>query len=305
MKLLFQFLIFPGFLFITILGGILFWVDRKITARIQYRVGPPWYQNFVDVLKLFGKEVIIPRNAHKAMFVLAPFLGFSSLLVSGFMLWKANIIGACGFQGDLIVIVYLLTLPALSLILGGFASANPLASLGASREIKLLLGYELVFILTILIPIIKTGEIRIYDIVRYQAENGSVIHSISGAIAFAAMVFVMQAKLGLVPFDVAEAETEIIAGPLVEYSGALLGIFRLNKIMSFAILPLFMLTCFWRGFSLNSIFIDTLRLALIVIIFTLIRNTNPRLRVDQALRFFWMRLSFVSLVAVIFALGGM
>ncbi|MDP8234545.1 MAG: NADH-quinone oxidoreductase subunit H [Candidatus Saelkia tenebricola] len=291
--------------FFSCVWEVFYPLDRKVTARIQYRVGPPWYQSFADLLKLFGKETLIPKNSSVTMFMLAPFLGMSALLVSGFILYKINLFNMPGFLGDLIVMVYLFTIPSLSLILGGFASSNPLSSLGSSREIKLLLGYELPFMLAILVPVIQTGSIRFSEIIQFQIEHGAVLYSISGSLAFIAVLLSVQAKMGLVPFDVAEAETEILSGPLTEYSGPLLGIFKLNKMLMFSILPLFVLSCFWGGFGNVNPLINILKFLTIVVIFTLIRNTNPRLRVDQALRFFWFKLSVISSIAVILALGGM
>jgi NADH-quinone oxidoreductase subunit H len=304
MELIVKFLIFPGGLFLILWGGILSWLDRKVTARIQFRVGPPWYQNFVDVVKLFGKETIIPESGNKILFILTPVLGFSSLLTAGFLLWDAALYQS-GFLGDLIVLIYLLVIPSLCLILAGFASGNPLASLGASREIKLLLGYELPFILALLVPIFKTGSIKISEIINYQLQHGAFLFSISGFLSFLTVLLAVQAKMGLVPFDIPEAETEIIAGPLTEYSGALLGFFKLNKLIMFAIYPLFIVTFFWNGLTESSIIIGILKILTVLLLFTLIRNTNPRLRIDQALRFFWTKLSLVSLMAVILALGGL
>ena len=216
-----------------------------------------------------------------------------------------NLFQARGFLGDSIVLIYFLTIPSLALILAGFSSANPLSTLGASREIKLVLGYELPFILALVVPILKAGSIRIFDIINYQINQGSLLFSLSGFLAFVSVLLAVQAKMGLVPFDVAEAETEIIAGPLTEYSGSLLAIFKLNKLLMFAVYPLFILTFFWSGFHFSHIISGILKIVAILVLFTLIRNTNPRLRIDQAVKFFWAKLSLVSLTAVILALGGL
>jgi NADH-quinone oxidoreductase subunit H len=154
-KTLFNYFVFPGLLFSVTMGLLAGWVDRKVTARIQWRVGPPWYQNFVDIIKLFGKETIVP-GAGKITFLLSPYLGFLSLLLAATILGQALVSPGEGFSADLIVVLYLLTIPAISLIIGASSSRNPLASIGASREIKLLLGYELPFILSVVTVIIKS-----------------------------------------------------------------------------------------------------------------------------------------------------
>ena len=135
----------------AVLGLLATWIDRKVTARVQYRVGPPWYQSFMDFLKLMGKETIIPSAAHKRVFLLAPLVGLVGITLVSFILWQMNMYPAKTFLGDLIVVLYLSILPSIALIIGGSASGNPLASLGASREMKLLLAYELPFLLAIFI----------------------------------------------------------------------------------------------------------------------------------------------------------
>ena len=229
MKILFDYLIFPGFLFSACVGLITGWVDRKVTARIQWRLGPPWYQNFVDIVKLLGKETIVPEGA-KLTFLLSPFLGLLSVVLVATILGKAIISPSESFIGDIIVVLYLLVIPAIALIVGASASRNPLASVGASREMKLVLGYELPFILSIIAVIVKSvGSIQIGSILNHQFNFGSHIASPSGVLAFIVAIFCMQAKLGFVPFDASEAEQEIMAGTLIEYSGLPLAVFKLTK----------------------------------------------------------------------------
>ena len=300
LKHFFNFLIFPGFLFTAAMGLVASWIDRKVTARVQWRVGPPWYQPLIDLVKLSIKEITVPRGAFRPVFFLAPLVGLSGVILASTFIWLPNInLGASGFTGDLIVILYLLTLPAIALILGASSSGNPLASVGLSREIKLILAYELPFIIALVVPIIKSsGLLKLTDLVAYQTINGAFVSSISGLLALLVAIFCMQAKLGLVPFDMSEAETEIMGGVLIEYSGMLLGIFKLTKIMMLVALPVFLTTVFWGGFSIW-------KYVVLLVIIILMRNTNPRVRIDQAMRFFWGKMTLIAAVAALLAVLGM
>ncbi|MFZ5801002.1 MAG: complex I subunit 1 family protein [Candidatus Omnitrophota bacterium] len=299
---LFYLFIFPGFLFTALAGMLASWVDRKVTARLQWRVGPPWYQPFADFVKLLGKETIVPQQ-NQAQFLLAPFLGLSAATVVAAMSGVAMLNPRSGFPGDLIVILYFLTIPALSLILGASASANPLASVGASREMKLVLGYELPFVLSILVPIIKSGgHLRLGEILNYQAAHGSFWFFPSGILAFFAAILCMQAKLGYVPFDIAEAEQEIVAGAYVEYSGFPLAVFKLTRQMLLVSLPVLLITLFWGHYLKPGWII--LKYVFLLVIIILIKNTNPRLRIDQAVRLFWGPVTLLAALAVVLALLG-
>ena len=307
-SLILQFLIFPGFLFTAAIGLIASWVDRKVTARIQYRIGPPWYQPFIDIVKLLGKETIVPAGSSQLLFLAAPLAGLAGVTLVSTLLWLSNLYPDSGFIGDIIVVLYLLTLPALSLILGGFASGNPIASLGASREMKMVLSYELPFVLAIAVPIIKSGgALTLGGILDYQAESGIIAGSISGALALIVAVLCMQAKLGLVPFDIAEAETELMGGPIIEYSGAPLAVFKLTKAMLLFTMPMFLTVAFMGGFNPGglSFLWGILKIAALLVIIVLIRNTNPRLRIDQALRFFWGHVTLLAACGVVLALFGL
>jgi NADH-quinone oxidoreductase subunit H len=300
-KQLFYYLIFPGFLFASVVGLLAGWVDRKVSARIQYRVGPPWYQNFVDIIKLFGKEIITPPG-RAFTFLFAPLMGIVSSTIVASFLGLVLLNSQSIFFADLIIVIYLLTVPAISLIIGASASANPLASIGVSREIKMVLGYELPFILSLAIVIIKAGSLRLADIINYQLLNGSLALSWSGAIGLIVAFLCIQAKLGFVPFDAPEADQEIMCGTLIEYSGLPLAIFRLTRFILLYTLPLFLIIIFLSGdIKLTSLGIKFL---LILVAIILVKNTNPRLRIDQAIRFFWKILTPLAVLGVILAFLG-
>ncbi|MBM3314162.1 NADH-quinone oxidoreductase subunit H, partial [candidate division WOR-3 bacterium] len=249
-KLAFAFLVFPGFMFTSAIGLMLTWVDRFVSARVQWRKGPPLYQPFADVLKLLLKQTVVPAGAARATFLLAPLIGFAAMCITAVLLFYVNFYPRGSFVGDLVVLVYLLALPPLATIIGASASRNPLSAVGASREMTLYLGYELPFLLALVVPIVHTGgAIRLGDLVLAQQAGGPFLSSLSGAIAGVIVLICIQAKLGYPPFDMAEAEQEIMSGVLIEYSGAPLAVYRLTKAMMLFLLPCFLVTVFWGGLA--------------------------------------------------------
>lgn len=301
------YLVVYGFLLTAVLGLVASWVDRKVTARVQYRVGPPLLQPAIDIVKLLGKETLIPAGASKITFLAAPVVGLASVIVVSALLWVNNIRTQETFLGDVIVVVYLLAIPSISIMIGGFASRNPLASLGASREMKLVLSYELPFVLAVLVPVIKCGfSLRLGEIINWQVQNGPVALSLSGVLALIVVILCMQAKLALVPFDMPEAETEIVGGPLIEYSGAGLALYRLMKNMLLFALPFFLIILFMGGLRFDGVGILTsvLKYVGLVALVTVIRNTNPRVRIDQAVRFFWGPVTVLAVISVILVVLG-
>ena len=297
----FSFIVFPGFLFSTALGLLFCWVDRKVTARVQFRVGPPLAQPLYDVLKLLGKETILPAQGNPFLFILAPLVGFASAVMASTIIWLANLYSS-SFVGDLIVVVYLLAIPPLAVMIGGFASANPLAVTGASREMKLLLAYELPLLISLAVVILKGGmSIRLADLVQTHP-----MASISGVLCFVVSLLCIQAKLGYPPFDIAEAETELMEGPYLEYSGPPLALFKLTQAIMLLTLPVYLISVFLGGLHLRGLGIlwAVLKYVGILVLIVLIKNTNPRLRIDQALRLFWRYLTPATVVAFILAAVG-
>ncbi len=296
-----------------VLGLTLRWVDRKVTALVQWRVGPPWYQPFVDMLKLMGKENLVPATARGTGFLVAPLVALASTLVVAAILWHACFRPQVGFVGDLIVVLYLLTMPALMTMLGASASGNPHAAVGASREMKLLLSYELPLLCAILVGLARAASLggaawtfRLGDLVQAQS-TWPAVASASGVLALLVAIVCAQAKLGQVPFDLAEAECEIMSGVLVEYSGPSLAMFLLARAMLLALMPLLLILVFWGGLYTGAwwgILTFAGKYLLLVALVTLIRNTNPRLRIDQTMKLFWFVLTPAAVLALILALNG-
>ncbi|MFZ2149103.1 MAG: complex I subunit 1 family protein [Sedimentisphaerales bacterium] len=301
MQNLFWILIFPGFLFTVVLGLFACWIVRKVSALVQWRVGPPLLQPFYDIMKLMGKETLIPQDAQRAVFIAAPLVGLAGVLLLSTMLWRITI-AQTDFVGDIIVAIYLMVLPSLALILGSSSSASPHAALGTSREMKLVMGYELPLVLAFIVVIIKTGgQLNLASIAKHTPAL-----SISGMLAFLAALLCVQAKLGFVPFDIAESETEVASGIIIEYSGVLLAIWKLMQAMMLVALPLFLVMVFLGGFGTAGwpLAWGIGKYILVLVMLILIKNTNPRLRIDQAMKFFWVYCGIALAVAVILASIG-
>lgn len=302
----FRILIFPGLAFTLAVGLFASWLVRKVGALVQYRVGPPVYQPVADVMKLMGKEVLVPQEAHRTVFIAAPLVGLAGVLLLSSILWLAT--AGISYVGDVIVAMYLTVFPSLALILGSSASGSPHATVGAGREMKLVLGYELPLVLALIVVLIKTAgwaepdeQLSLVAI----SQRASVL-SVSGALAFIVALLCVQAKLGFVPFDIAESESELAGGVLIEYSGALLAVWKLMQAMMLVALPLFLVVVFLGGIDPSGLSLvwGIGKFVLVLVLVILVKNTNPRVRIDQAMRFFWLYCGPAMVVAVILASIG-
>jgi NADH-quinone oxidoreductase subunit H len=288
-------------LFAGVVGGFLSWFDRKLTAMVQFRKGPPLLQPFYDFFKLLlVKETILPAKGSVIVFLLAPVLAlFGATIACVLILLPATGISS-GFSGDIIVIFYLLNIPSFAYILGAMASGNPLASVGASREMKLIISYELTFILVLSAVVMKSGmNIGLGEVLAAQSDN-AFVGSVPGVLLFIVSIMCVQAKLGLVPFDIAEAETEINHGVFIEYSGPPYAIVKFTKYIMLFTLPAFISSLLLGGlsFSGQGLLFSVLKILGVVLLLTLIRNTNPRVKIKQAMRFFFVWMNLIVIIAI-------
>jgi NADH-quinone oxidoreductase subunit H len=298
-NVIFWIVVIPG----TIIAGLVAsWIVRKVSALVQWRVGPPFCQPLYDVMKLMGKEILVPRDGQRTVFIAAPLVGLAGVLVLSMMLWRITA-AQTAFVGDIIVAIYLMVLPSLALILGSSASASPHAAIGTGREMKLVMAYELPLVLAFIVVIIKTGgQLNLATI----AQN-TPVWSVSGMLAFLVSLLCVQAKLGFVPFDIAESETEVASGVIMEYSGALLAVWKVMQSTMLVALPLFLVMVFLGGFGVGTVGAVAAgigKYVLVLVLLILIKNTNPRLRIDQAMRFFWVYCGIALVAAVVLAMIG-
>ena len=326
-------LIFPGFLFCFLLGLFLAGVDRKIVAKMQKRVGPPLLQPFYDFFKLCGKETIVPAAANKGMFLFAPLLGLASLIVLQ-MFIPVFSFTAFSTMADVIVILYLLLIPALSMILGGAASGSPYAGVGLSREMVTVIACELPLVLVLLAVARTVGNamgtglvFSMGEISRFQAENGSLITHVSMIPAAIAFLLIIPGETGSHPFDTAEAETEICEGLLAEYSGAPLAVYKLSHSIKVLTLESLFVALFLGGigggirallgsFGLNAavtgmlggllgaILLVLLCIVITILFISLVHAITARLKIEQVFKFYWTVVTGLALLSLVLAWYG-
>lgn len=296
-----QYLVFPGFLFLAAAGMFVSWVDRKLAARMQWRVGPPLFQPWYDLRKLLHKEILLPEGGNTLVFVLAPAVALIALSYAGASIMLTVLSPERGFAGDLFVLLYVLTIPPVCMMLGASASANPYAALGASREMKLILSYELPLLACVVVAALRAQDMSLGGMLLHQQAGWSNVYSVSGFLAAAVAAVCLQGKMGLAPFDLSEAETELAGGLFVEYAGPLLAMWKLVKMMMLVVIPLFAVCMFWGGGPLWTVI---LKYGAVLVAAITTRVLLPRVRIDHALRFFWTTAAPISAAALLLAVLG-
>ena len=338
LKTLVYVLIFPGFLFCFLTGLLLAGIDRKLVARMQKRVGPPILQPFYDFFKLCGKKTIVPAAANKTVFLAAPLLGLAALVVLQLFIPVFQFqIPAFSNVADVIVILYLLLIPAVSIILGGASTGSPYAGVGLSREMVTVLACELPLVLVLLSVGRSVGmaigakegiTFSLSTIVNYQLESGSLICKASLIPAAIAFLLVIPGETGNHPFDAAEAETEICEGMLAEYSGAPLGVFKLNHGIKMLTMTSLFVMLFFGGLGsgieslvalvgltgtaahMVSVLLAVLLLFLLCVIVTavgisLVHAVTARLKIEQIFKYYWTVVSGLALLSLVLVWYGL
>ncbi len=300
-KALFSILVFPGLIFVGVLSFFAEFADRKLHARLQNRIGPPWFQPFADFIKLVAKEEIIPKEANSTIFQIAPVFALASVITAFLYipLWDTRALFS--FDGDVIVVLYLLTLPTMAIFIGGWYSTSLFARIGSVRAITQLFAYEIPLFMGILSAALLADTWSLYGITVFY--NNHPLFWLSNIIGFFVSLIALMGKLEKVPFDAPEAETEIVAGSFTEYSGRFLALFRLTldiemvagaSLLAAVFLPV--------GLNLPLFARFTIYLAevlFIVGLIALLRTIFARLRIDQMIRFCWkymVPLGFIQLL---------
>ena len=286
------------------------WLERRIIGRIQVRRGPnrvgPWglLQPVADAIKLIQKEVLQPRASDGALFSLPPILVFIPAMLSFAVLaWAPDLVYA-----DLNVgVLYLLALSSvtsLAIFIAGWASNNKYALMGAMRIIAMAISYEIPLVLALLAPVLFAGTMNIPEIVLWQQEHNVWLAFL---LPLPTLIYAMAAtaELNRTPADIAEAESEIIAGFHTEYSGMKFGLFYAVELINSLVVSAILASLFFGGYTLFGlqewippwiIFIGKIYFFYLGLIW--LRGTLPRLRIDQLMAFAWKMLIPLALINI-------
>jgi formate hydrogenlyase subunit 4 len=274
---------------------------RKLKAHIHSRKGPPLIQPYLDILKLLGKEDL--RTTRSLLYTVAPAVALGSTLMLA-MLIPMGAAPPLGFSGDIVVILYISAICGVMMMLTGYASSSPYASIGSSREMMMTLTVEPVLVLALVVGALKAGTLATGGIAAWQLGNGP---SLSMGMAAIALFLTIQAQAGKLPFDIAEAEQEIMGGFLIEQSGPRLALFRWaiwvkQLVFSFLLVEVFIP---WphTGIYAADLLLAAIKVLVVLVLVALVDVVNPRLRIDQAMGYF-MRIGLFAVAALVFAILG-
>jgi len=286
-----------GYTFFAMAIGLLFMgIGRKIIARIQLRVGPPFYQAFLDIGKLFSRKSI----THNFVMDLGMMMALAGL-VSTMLFIPIGGHTAMESSSNIIVVMFLMAIGYLGMAMAVAASGNPNATIGVSRALTLMVGYEVPFF-TILLGLIYINNSSSIEIIA-ASQAGSIINwnMIQLPLAFIAMEIVLQAMMGDKPFDAMIAPAEIASGPMVELSGKYLGLGFLVQAVAIFVETALVVNLFMGG--ADNIFVFVLKQFEIYFLSVLAEAIFPRFRIEQAVKFLWtvpMGIALIQLIIIVF-----
>jgi NADH-quinone oxidoreductase subunit H len=279
-------LFFPGGIFLLANGLAYEWIERKLIARLQNRVGPRLFQPLADLIKLLAKEEIVPEGVDRRIFVALPILALAGGLTAALYVPLFGFRPAYSFPGDLLATLYFLSLLTLCTGLAGSNTLDRFAIVGAVRTLTQLFSYEAPFLLALLGPAIVARSWQISEIVAFTEGRWLLF---SQPIGFLVAIIGLMGKLELPPFDAPEAETEIVAGALTEYSGRGLALFRLGKGVELVVGLCLVVVLYMGGLEGGALapLVFLLKTLPLLLLLAGLQALMTRLRIDQTVGLWW------------------
>jgi len=295
--------------FVLIVDILLVWVERKVVARFQDRLGPnrlgPFglVQPIADVIKLLIKEDITPNGADKVVYNLAPILTLATVLMLWAVIPLAPTMVGTNVDVGVLYIVAVGAIGTLAIIMAGWSSNNKYALLGAFRTVAQMVSYEVPMVISLLVPVLLARSMGIATIVEQQ---GEVWYLVLAPLAALILFITAQAELGRAPFDLHEAESEIVAGFHIEYTGMKFGLFYAGELLHALTVSGLIASLFlggWRGpgaeaIPLLGVVYFFLKAFFLYWVVMWVKYSLPRIRIDHMLNFNWKFLTPLSLVVL-------
>jgi len=299
---LFNLMFFPAGLGLIAAGLLAQWVDRKLLARFQNRLGPRWFQPFADALKLLGKEEIQPQGTNSILFNALPIITLAGALTASLYVPLFGFPPVFSFPGDLIVTLYLLSLLTLCIGLAGAQTRDRFSLTGALRVFTQMFAYEAPFILALLSPAIglmlagEAGSWQINELAQAAASNAWFVFTLP--ITFVVAIVGLMGKLEMPPFDAPEAETEIVAGALTEYSGRGLAMFTLARAVELVVGLTLVVALYLGGVGEGwlAVGLFTAKMIGLLGIIVVLQTVLARLRIVQTVSLWWRLGSVLVLI---------
>ena len=294
-------LVFPGFLFQFCCAMLAEWFDRILIARFQGRIGPPFFQPLADLIKLLGKEDILPRGVNPGIMTALPIISLTACLTAGIYIPVAGFT-SLSFEGDLIVVLFLLSLPSLLYFLAGWSSIGIYSILGGNRALLQFFSYEVPFLMAFAGTAILNGSWSIASIAAAQSET--VWNILIQPLGFLLALVGLIGKLKRDPLDIPKAKSETVAGPLTEFSGRKLAFWNLaNRIQT--VTGTFLLVNAFLGGGIRETPLSTILLFMLLVILiltslSLASAMYARLRIDQLASLGWKIMIPLSLLQLAF-----
>jgi NADH-quinone oxidoreductase subunit H len=294
---LFTLLVFPGFAFLFLCAMAFAWIDRRVIARLQSRIGPPWYQPLADWIKLMAKEDILPVGADEGAGTILPIVSLAAVLTAGLYIPIGGLVSPA-FEGDLVVVLFLLSIPALAYFLAGWVTGGVYSLIGGNRSLLQYFSYEVPFLMALSGPAILSGSWSIASIAAQQSQT--LWNVLLLPIGFLLAIVGLIGKLKRVPFDIPKAKSEIVAGPLTEFSGRRLALWHLTMQIKTVVGIFLLVNAFLGGSGVSGILPPPLTFAikslLVLLTLSLTSVLYARLRIDQLANLGWRVLAPLALL---------